>query len=134
MTLAFDQMQNSRRQGDAGMGIAIAWFTKHGYCVSIPLTDSQDYDLVIERDNQFSSVQVRTTYYTKPNGIYQLNLRVSGGNRSGTGKTKHIDPDVVDYLFAVTNDGEMYLIPTGAIEARSILSLGAKCDPFRVNL
>ena len=81
MTLAFDQMQNSRRQGDAGMGIAIAWFTKHGYCVSIPLTDSQDYDLVIERDNQFSSVQVRTTYYKKPNGIYQLNLRVSGGNR-----------------------------------------------------
>jgi len=132
--LRLADMKNSRQQGDVGMAIAISWFARNDYCVAIPLTDSQDYDLVIERDNQFSSVQVRTTYYKKPNGIYQLNLRVSGGNRSGTGKTKHIDPDVVDYLFAVTNDGEMYLIPTGAIEARSILSLGVKCDPFRVNL
>ena len=37
---------NSKRQGNIGIGAAIAWFTVHGYTVSIPLTDSQDYDLI----------------------------------------------------------------------------------------
>ena len=37
-----------RRQRDAGLGLAIAWFTAAGWTVSVPLTDSQPYDLVVD--------------------------------------------------------------------------------------
>ena len=30
------------------MGIAIGYFVAQGYTVSVPLTDSQDYDLIID--------------------------------------------------------------------------------------
>lgn len=131
--LFLNQTKNTKQQGDIGMGLAIAWFTQNGYRVSIPLTDSQDYDVVVESDYRFYSVQIRTTYYKKPNGIYQLNLRVFGGNRSGTGKVKHIDPEVVDYLFAVTDASDMYLIPTKVVTAKNVLSLGEKCVPYKVS-
>ena len=40
----------------AGLSIAIAYFGSNGYVVSIPLNDTQDYDLVVEKDNKFYKV------------------------------------------------------------------------------
>ena len=42
------KQKNTRKQGDVGVGAAIAYFTEQGYMVAVPLTDNQDYDLVIE--------------------------------------------------------------------------------------
>lgn len=39
---------NSKKQGDVGLGTDISFFTQRGWTVSIPLTDSQDYDLVVD--------------------------------------------------------------------------------------
>jgi hypothetical protein len=36
--------ENSNKQGNVGLAEAIAYFTRFGYTVSIPLTDSQKYD------------------------------------------------------------------------------------------
>lgn len=130
--LKLSQQTTSRQQGDIGLGMAIAWFVKNDYVVSIPLTDSQDYDLVIEINTCFYAVQVRTTYYEKYPGIYQLNLRVTGGNQSGAGKSKPFDPEKVAYLFAVTDAGEQFLIPSHAIEARRSLNLGEKYAQYKV--
>ena len=124
--------KNSRKQGDVGLAIAIAWFVEHGHNVSIPLTDSQDYDLVVEFEGRLCGIQVRTTYHRKENGSYQANLRVLGGNRSGTGKVKQFDPELVDFLFIVTEDGQKYLIPSGAIHNRSSIALCNKYAEFRV--
>ena len=41
--------------------MAIAYFTTKGYTVSIPLNDTQDYDLVIEKCNKLYTVQVKAT-------------------------------------------------------------------------
>lgn len=130
--LSLEKQRNSKIQGDVGLGVAIAWFVQNDYRVAIPLTDSQDYDLVIEINGAFSSVQVRTTYYERYDGIYQVDLRVCGGNRSGTGKTKNFDPDLVDYLFAVTNAGDKYFIPCKDIQARQSINLGAKYAQYKV--
>jgi HJR/Mrr/RecB family endonuclease len=56
----FDQA-NTKKQGDVGLGQAIAWFTRNSYTVSLPLTDSQDYDLIVDKDNVLYRVQVKTT-------------------------------------------------------------------------
>lgn len=125
--------KNSRWQGDVGLATAIAWFAENHYRVSIPLTDSQDYDLVVDDGDRFYAVQVRTTYCQKPSGFYQANLRVMGGNRSGTGKTKHFDPQKVDLLFILTEAGEKYVIPSSELAARSSISLGAIYQKYKVS-
>lgn len=37
---------SNKEKGNSGLGMAIAYFTTKGYTVSIPLNDTQDYDLV----------------------------------------------------------------------------------------
>jgi hypothetical protein len=130
--LLLQKQKNSKKQGDVGLAIAIAWFAQNGYHVAIPLTDSQDYDLVVEVNGKFRSVQVRTTYFKNPQGNYVVNLRVLGGNRSGTGKVKFFDPQKVDYLFVVTDSGEKYLFPSKLLEVRSALTLYAKYALYKV--
>ena len=51
----------NKEKGNSGLGIAIAYFTINGYTVSIPLNDTQDYDLVIEKNGKLESVQVKAT-------------------------------------------------------------------------
>lgn len=130
--LLLQKQKNSKKQGDVGLAIAIAWFVENGYNVSIPLTDSQDYDLVVETRNKLSRVQIRTTYHKKPTGFYGVNLLVSGGNRSGTGKIKFFDPERVDYLFVVTETRDKYFIPSSHIAARRQLVLGDKYALYKV--
>jgi len=131
--LLLRQAKNSKHQGDIGMAVAIAWLATNGYRVAIPLTDSQDYDLVIEVEGKFATVQVRTTYYrTKATGNFQVTLKVTGGNRSGTGKTKYFTESGVDFLFVVTDNHDMYFIPRVEIEAKVALTLCEKYEQYRV--
>jgi hypothetical protein len=130
--LLLQKQKNSKTQGDVGLAIAIAWFAQNGYHISIPLTDSHDYDLVVEVNGRFSGVQVRTTYHRNPQGNYRVNLRVLGGNRSGTGKVKLFDPKKVDYLFVVTDSGEKYLFPTSVINNRNSLTMYGKYAAYKV--
>lgn len=44
----FENAINSKKQGDIGMCYAMAYFSKIGYTVSVPITDSQDYDLIVD--------------------------------------------------------------------------------------
>lgn len=121
---------NSKQRGDVGVGAAIAWFTSHGHTVSIPLTDSQSYDLVIDA-GELLRVQVKTT--TCKENRWEVGLRTCGGNRSGTGKSK-VMSTTVDLLFVLRGDGAMYLIPAAGIAGVSSICLNApKWQQFKVD-
>lgn len=47
--------------GRIGLSMAINYFTINGYTVSLPLNDTQWYDLVVEKDGKFYSVQCKAT-------------------------------------------------------------------------
>ena len=55
--------ETNKQKRNAGLGMAIAYFSTNGYTVSIPLNDTQDYDLIIEKDGVFQSVQCKATNY-----------------------------------------------------------------------
>lgn len=93
---AFSRTVNPRKQGDAGMGIAVGWFASRGYTVCIPLTDSQSYDLVVDMDG-LKKISVRTSTRRQTNGRYLVGLRTQGGNKTGF-KIKYFEPTVVDML------------------------------------
>lgn len=106
--------KNTKKQGDAGLGIAIGWFSENGYTVSVPLTDSQDYDLIVDKDDVLQRVQVKTTTYQRK-GVYQVSMTIKGGNRSGIGKIKKFVHTTIDLLFVVTSERDIYLIPTDRV-------------------
>lgn len=53
--------KTNKEKGNSSLGMAIAYFATNGYVVSIPLNDTQDYDLVIEKDNNYYGIQVKAT-------------------------------------------------------------------------
>lgn len=47
------KFETNKEKGNSSLGIAIAYFSTNGYTVSIPLNDTQDYDLIVEKENKF---------------------------------------------------------------------------------
>lgn len=110
--------------------MAIAYFTINGYTVSVPLNDTQDYDLVIEKDNEFISVQVKSTGFKSKYGIYQVNLRNFGGTKGKEYKT--VINTKVDLLFVVTMEKDLYLIPIQEIRNRNSINLSEKYLKYKL--
>ncbi len=127
----FQQHRNTKKQGDAGLGIAIGWFSEQGLTVSVPLTDSQDYDLLVDSLDGLDRVQVKTTSYIRK-GKYEVSLSVKGGNKTRQ-KTKRLDPTKVDSVYVITADGDKYWIPVTCLGGYGSIVLGDSYTPFRVD-
>lgn len=125
--------KNTKKQGDAGLGIAIGWFASRSYTVCVPLTDSQDYDLVVDRgDGLMLRVQVKTTTFKAPSGAWVISLTIKGGNRTGKGKIRAFDKSKVDAVFVVAGDGSKYYIPVSKMKSSSTIYLGEFYKPYLV--
>lgn len=111
-----------------GLGIAISYFTSQGQTVGIPLTDSQDYDLIIDDGAGLKRVQVKTCSFKRKS--YEVNLSVKGGNRTSRGSIKRFDNKRCDYIFVVTESLDKYLIPSDNLVAKCNLALGPKYDRY----
>lgn len=131
MYFSLKRRKNTKEQGDVGLGQAIGYYTAKGYRVSVPLTDNQAYDLIVDDDENLIRVQVKTTTYMV-RGKYQCALRTNGGNMSGRGKTTYISASKVDELFVVTNAQDHYRIPAKLIAGKASIVLGKKWEEFRI--
>lgn len=119
--------KNSKKQGDAGLGQAIAYFTMKGYDVALPLTDSADWDLIVEVDGELKRVQVKTSSQLEKSGIMKFNVNVNGGNMSFNKAPKLIPDQKWDLLFLhhlVT--GKQALIPKDALTSKGQVNIGGK--------
>lgn len=117
--------KNSKKQGDAGLGQAIAYFTSKGYDVALPLTDSADWDLIVEIDGDLKRVQVKTSIQLTASGTMKFNANVNGGNKTSVGKTKLISEQSWDLLFLhhlIT--GKQALIPKSALNTQGQINIG----------
>jgi len=124
------KQKNSKTKGTVGVGHAIAYFTRIGWLVSIPINDSQSYDLVVD-DGTLRTVQVKTTTYKSKYGIWEVDLRTTGGNQSFH-TTKTFDHSACDLLYVLVDDGESWLIPTTEFSNGSTLSLGKKYEQYKI--
>lgn len=122
----------NKERGNTGLGVAIAYFSSNGYTVSIPLNDTQDYDLVIEKNNVLETVQVKATGCKTKYNVYQVALKSCGGTKGSTYKTL-IDTEV-DYLFIFTEEKKMYFIPCSKITNKSTLNLSNEYLKYEVKL
>ena len=117
--------KNSKKQGDAGLGQAIAYFTMKGYDVALPLTDSADWDLIAEIDGVLKRVQIKTSFQLSESGTMMFNANVNGGNQTSSSK-KLIPEQQWDLIFLhhlVT--GKQALIPKEALTTKGQINLGS---------
>ena len=98
-------MRETQRKGDIAVAQAIATFTREAYDVSIPLTESAAYDLIVEGYGIIKRVQVR--YST--NG--EVDLRRIHSNSTGyvVKKTKKGAYDWL-YVFKASSKEEYIVI------------------------
>jgi hypothetical protein len=127
----FKNAKNTKKQGDIGVGHAIAYFTLLCYTVMLPLTDSQEYDLVIDDGESLKKVQVKTTASKTLSGAYEASLRTTGGNQSFH-TAKKFDKDKVDILYILNAENEAWVIPTKEINVTTTLTLGSKYEKYKI--
>ena len=118
------QIETNRDKGNAGLALAIAYFGTNGYTVSTPLNDTQWYDLIVEKDGIFQTVQCKFTA-SKDNSI---SLRSTGGTKGSVYDNVKNHP--LDLLFCVDKDIHMYLIPMqDLLEVDNVNSIRLRTEP-----
>lgn len=122
----FKHVSNSNGQGDIGMGYAIAFFSQRAYTVCIPLTDSQEFDLVVVKNGKTEKIQVKTTRYKRNNNFV---VDLTTNTRT---KPLNFDNKKVDKLFVLVDNGNQYLIPTNYIHTKTRITLGSNFDKYIV--
>lgn len=124
--------KSNKEKGNAGLGIAIAYYSTNGYTVSIPLNDTQDYDLIVDKNNVLKKVQVKATSCKTKYNKYQVALKSCGGTKGETYKT--IIDTKIDEVFIVTDTMEMFIIPIKEIKNKTTLNLCEKYEKNRVKI
>lgn len=100
----------NREIGRIGLSMAINYFTIQGYTVSLPLNDTQWYDMVVEKNNHFYTIQCKATM--TEDGTISLK---SCGGTNGSTYDNIINHPELDYLFCVNKEFECWLIPVKSI-------------------
>lgn len=124
--LAPTDIKNNSR-GDKGLVIALTYYTKNEYLVSIPLNDSQDYDIVVD-NGSLQKIQIKTTSYKDSKQGYYI-VRMRSGNSNKT-----ISQCGYDKVFIANDVGDLWEIPKKAINhiVSGKLSLTPKYNKYKV--
>lgn len=106
-------MRATQRKGDIAVALAVSTFTRLGYDVSLPLTESAAYDLVVDDFNILRRVQVRYS------STKDVELRRIHSNSQGyvVKKTKQ---EAYDWLYVLDAEGKEYLFKECFANRRSI--------------
>jgi hypothetical protein len=127
----FDRTIGTKGQGNVGVAAAILYFAKQGNIISIPLNDSQEYDLVVDIDGKLNKVQVKTTKYSTEHGVYQASLVSSGGSKREV--YHRVCESQCDLLFVLCENNTQYLIPRDIFKNNiKSINLGKNVEQFIV--
>lgn len=105
----------TQRKGDVATARAIATFTALGYDVSIPLSESAAYDLVVDDGLQLARVQCKFASDRRR----QVDLRRIHSNSGGYVVKRTIEGSY-DWLFVLDGTNSEYLIKACLAERRSV--------------
>ena len=98
--------ENNKDRGRIGLSMAINYFSCQGYTVSVPLNDTQWYDLIIEKEGKFETVQCKCT----ATDTGTIDFRSTGGTKGST-YDNILNHSELDWLFCVDKKLNMFCIP-----------------------
>jgi hypothetical protein len=112
---------DNKKIGRIGLSMAINYFTIKGYTVSLPINDTQWYDLIVEKDGIFKTVQCKATMTEEDS----IDFRSTGGTK-GKEYDNLLKHKELDYLFCVNKDLNMWLFPIKELPDRRSIRLRTK--------
>lgn len=112
--------------GRIGLSMAINYFTCQGYTVSLPMNDTQWYDLVVEKDGVFQTVQCKATQTESG----EIDFRSSGGTK-GAEYDNLLNHIKLNLLFCVNKDLNMWLFPCEELPKQRGITL--RTEPSKNN-
>ena len=122
-------MKNSNDQFSIGKALAISWFVRNNYQISIPLNSDLPYDLLVDKgDGSIKKVKIGTTSYKNPHGNYDLNLKSTCCSFYGITKVTKFNSLLIDYIFVDCDHKEFYLIPSSSILTSTKITLSCFLD------
>ena len=121
--------ETNKDKGRAGLAAAIGYFGMNGYTVSIPLNDTQEYDLLVDNGDNILKISVKATSQRSQYGVSIVNLRNMGGT-NGTVYGREKDKNN-DYVFVINEMEEKWLLPKGVLTNNSI-NLGEKYNQYKL--
>ena len=123
-------LKTHTQNGNIGFGYSIAYYTSKGFTVSIPLNDSQKYDLIYDDNISLKKVQVKTTRQKSKSDNFIVGLRTISGR-----KVLGFDYESFDFLFVLTDDKEIYEIPSIILkDYKNSITLNDKFQKYKVKL
>ena len=105
--------RNTQRKGDIATTQAIATFTRLGYDVALPVTESAAYDLIVDVKGDLKRVQVK---FSSSN---EVDLRNIHSNSKGY-VVKKTQANQYDWLYVFHKNGNEYLVKECLNNRRSI--------------
>ncbi len=107
----------TQRKGDVAVAQAIATFTKKGYDVALPLTESAPYDIIVDTNKKQGVSLFRVQVRFSNSG--EVDLRRVHSNSKGY-VVKKTKKNAYDWLYVLTGNNEEFLIPRCLDGRRSI--------------
>ena len=99
------KFETNKDKGRAGLALAIAYFGANGYTISTPLNDTQWYDLIVEKDGVFQTVQCKAT----GSADGRIDFRCTGGTKGDTYDYTLKHP--LDLIFCIDQNLNLFCIP-----------------------
>jgi hypothetical protein len=117
----------SHEKGDFTEAAVITELKRRGIPVSIPFSDNQRYDLVLEAmDGQMQRMQVKTGWLS--DGVIQFHTKSQHTNSQGN-VYKHYDGDIDGFLVYVHELEQLYLVYKDEFDSRITLRVEAPAQP-----
>lgn len=120
--------ETNKDKGRAGLAAAIGYFGTHGYTVSLPLNDTQDYDLIVDNGTLYR-ISCKATGQRSKYGVSVVSLRNTGGT-NGSVYGREQDKNI-DYIFVLNEEQEMWLLPKEVLTSNSI-NLGEGYNQYKL--
>ena len=121
--------ETNKDKGRAGLAAAIGYFGMNGYTVSVPLNDTQEYDLLVDDGKDILKISVKATSQRSQYGVSIVSLRNMGGT-NGTVYGREKDKNN-DYVFVINELEEKWLLPKEVLTSNSI-NLGEKYNQYKL--
>lgn len=123
---------NKHETGTISELIASVYFVSEGYIVSKPITDFNEYDLIIDKDG-LKRVQVKTAYWDNSKQRYLISCVTSHIRGNENRYNKKYNLNSFDLLCAVEIEtGAIYLIPIDEVAERRSITVYPKGKPETV--
>lgn len=121
------------KQGNIGLGQAIAYYMSKGYMVALPVNDTQPYDLVVDKFDEkgLQRVSVKTTRYQTDNLAKSFVVKIS----SSSGMKRSYNPfnkQSCDLMFIYTINQEMWEIPSSNINSGTMITLNENLSKYKI--